>query len=140
MITKREAVLQALHSVLLGLPQAALRGGILPERMPLDGVFILRDGDPGDPEITLSPLAYHFEHKAEIEALLQVADHRDEHFDLMTAALGAALHADRTLGGLCDWVEAKAPQQVDMPIEGSAHFKAALIPVHLHYATSDALA
>ncbi len=140
MITKREAILRALHSILLGLPQAALRGGILPERMPPDGLFILRDGDPGEPETTLSPLAYHFEHKAEIEAILQVADHRDANFDLMTAAFGAALHADRTLGGLCDWVEAHAPQPINMPIEGAAHFKAALIPVHLHYTTSDPLA
>jgi len=139
MMSKRETILQALHSVLLGLPQAALRDGILPERIPPDGLFILRDGEPGEPEVTLSPLAYHYEHKAEIEAIVHVADNRDANFDIMTSALGAALHADRTLGGLCDWIEAAAPQIIDMPVEGAAAFKAAIIPVHLHYTTSDPL-
>jgi len=37
MMSKRETILQALHSVLLGLPQAALRDGILPERIRLMG-------------------------------------------------------------------------------------------------------
>lgn len=139
MMSKRETILQALHSVLLGLPQAVLRDGILPERIPADGLFILRDGEPGDPEMTLSPLTYHYEHKAEIEAIVHVADHRDAHFDIMTSSLGAALYADRTLGGLCDWVEAAAPQIIDMPVEGAAAFKAAIIAVHLYYTTSDPL-
>ena len=40
--------------------------------------------------------------------------------------------ADRTLGGLCDWVEAEAPRPVDLPVEGAASLKAAVIPVILH--------
>jgi hypothetical protein len=53
---------------------------------------------------------------------------------------GAALAADRTLGGLCDWVEAEAPRPVDLPIDGAASLKAAVIPVVLHYSTADPLA
>ena len=60
---------------------------------------------------------------------------------LATAQLtGAALAADRTLGGLCDWVEAEAPRPVDLPVEGAASLKAAVIPVVLHYSTADQLA
>lgn len=140
MITKREAVLQALHTVMFSLEPMTVRGGALPERISAKGLFILRDGEPGDPQVTMSPLAYHYEHKAEIEAIIQVGDHLDTNFDLMTADLGKALQADRTLGGQCDWVEAHAPQLVDLPIEGASAFKAALIPVHLHYTTSDPLA
>ena len=47
---------------------------------------------------------------------------------------------DRTLGGLCDWVEAEAPRPVDLPVEGAASLKAAVIPVILHYTTADPLA
>lgn len=140
MTSKRETVLQALHNVLLGLPHSAVRGGVLPERLPANGLFILRDGEPGEPDVTMSPLTYHYEHKAEVEAIIQISDHLDTNFDLMTSALGAAINGDRTLGGLCDWVEAKAPQPVDLPMEGVAHFKAAIIPVHLHYSTGDPLA
>ncbi|CUH60235.1 hypothetical protein [Thalassobacter stenotrophicus] len=140
MATKREQVLRALHQKMETLPQVTMRGGALPERLPGAGLFILRDGEPGDPEVTLSPLAYHYEHKAEIEAMRHGADHRDAAFDDMIAALGVALHADRTLGGLCDWVEAEAPQEVDLPVEGASAFKAASITVVLHYTSADPLA
>ena len=44
-------------------------------------------------------------------------------FDSLIAAIGTALEADRTLGGLCDWVEPEAPASVDLPIEGAAALK-----------------
>jgi hypothetical protein len=44
------------------------------------------------------------------------------------------------LGGLCDWVEAEAPRPVELPVEGAASLKAAVIPVVLHYSTADPLA
>ena len=138
MPSTREATLAALHARLLTVPATTLRGEVLPERVPAAGLLILRDGEPGEPEVTLSPLRYHYQHRAEIEAVVQGAD-RDADFDRLTASIGAALAADRTLGGLCDWVEAEAPRQVDLPIEGAASLKAAVIPVVLHYTTADPL-
>ena len=105
MPTTRETILVALHARLSATPATALRGAVLPERVPAEGLLILRDGEPGELEVTLSPLAYHYQHRAEIEAIVQGAD-RDATFDSLTATIGAALAADRTLGGLCDWVEA----------------------------------
>ena len=64
---------------------------------------------------------------------------RDTAFDTLCASIGASLAADRTLGGLCDWVEAEAPQPVDLPVDGAASLKAAVIPVVLHYSTADPL-
>ncbi len=93
----------------------------------------------GSREVTLSPLAYHYQHRAEIEAVVQ-GTNRDTDFDTLTASVGAAITADRTLGGLCDWVEAEAPRPVDLPVEGAASLKAAVIPVVLHYSTADQLA
>jgi len=138
MITPCETILTALHARLSALPAAALRGEALPERVPADGLLILRDGDPGDPEVTLSPLRYHYQHRAEIEAVVQGAA-RDATFGTLCASVGAALAADRTLGGLCDWVEAEAPRPVDLPVEGAAALKAAVITVVLHYTTADPL-
>ena len=134
----RETILVALHARLSALPATALRGDVLPERVPDAGLLILRDGEPGEPEVTLSPLAYHYQHRAEIEAVVQGAD-RDGAFDALCASIGAVITADRTLGGLCDWVEAEAPQPVDLPFEGAASLKAAAIPVTLHYSTTDPL-
>ena len=134
----RETILMALHRLLQTLPATALRGEVLPERIPTAGLMILRDGEPGEPEVTLSPLRYHYQHRAEIEAVVQGAS-RDADFDTLCASIGAAISADRTLGGLCDWVEAEAPRPVDLPVEGAACLKAALIAVVLYYTSADPL-
>jgi hypothetical protein len=138
MPTPRETILAALHARLSALPAPVLRGEVLPERVPPAGLLILRDGDPGEPAATVSPLRYHYQHRAEIEAVVQGND-RDATFDALTASIGAVLAADRTLGGLCDWVEAEAPRPVDLPIDGAAALKAAVIPIVLHYASADPL-
>tara|TARA_R110002096_G_scaffold430156_1_gene643673 strand:- start:121 stop:552 length:432 start_codon:yes stop_codon:yes gene_type:complete len=142
MPTTRETILQALLAALQAVPGATvLREEVLPERLPAGGLVILRDGDPGAPEVTLSPLAYHYEHRAEIEVIVQgkTPAARAAEFDTLVQAIGMELVADRTLGGLCDWTEAQAPQPVDLPVEGAAALKAAIIPVILTYTTADPL-
>jgi hypothetical protein len=138
MPTPRETILAALHARLSAVSATALRGDVLPERVPAEGLLILRDGEPGEPEVTLSPLRYHYAHRAEIEAIVQGAV-RDTAFDALCASIGTVLAADRTLGGLCDWVEAEAPRPVDLPVEGAASLKAASITFVLHYTTADPL-
>ena len=138
MPTSRETILAALHTLLQALPATALRGDVLPERIPPAGLLILRDGEPGEPEVTLSPLRYHYQHRAEIEAVVQGAD-RDAAFDTLTASIGVALAADRTLGGLCDWVEAEAPRPVDLAVEGAASLKAAIVTIVLTYTAENPL-
>ena len=140
MPTKRETILAALHARLQTLAAPVLRGDVLPERIPATGLIILRDGKPGEPEVTLSPLTYFYEHRAELEVVIQAGTERDAQFDALTANIGTMLEGDRTLGGLCDWIEAEAPEPVDLPIEGAAALKAAVIIVVLHYATGDTLA
>lgn len=135
----RENILVALHARLSALPATVLRSDVLPERVPTAGLLILHDGEPGVPEVTLSPLRYHYQHLAEIEAVVQGAA-RDAAFDTLTASIGATISADRTLGGFCDWVEAEAPRPVDLAVEGAAGLKAAVITIVLHYSTADPLA
>jgi len=72
--------------------------------------------------------------------VVQAPDGRANAFDTLVAKIGTALEADRTLGGLCDWAEPEAPASVDLPIEGAAALKAALITVVLHYTTTGPLA
>ena len=57
-----ETILPALPAQLTALPSTAQRGDVLPERVPASGLLILRDGEPGEPEVTLSPLRYHSQH------------------------------------------------------------------------------
>ncbi|GAA0300605.1 acyl-CoA transferase [Rhodovulum strictum] len=140
MPTTRKTVLAALHARLQPLAALTLRDEVLPERIPAAGLIILRDGQPGEPEVTLSPLRYHYQHRAELEVVVQAGTSRSSVFDDLVAAIGAALEADRTLGGLCDWVEPEAPASVDLPVEGAAALKAAVITIVLHYTTTGPLA
>jgi hypothetical protein len=126
MPTSRENILQAVPAA------GVLRGAILPERIPTGGLLILRDGDPGTPEVTLSPPQFHFEHRAEVKLIVQGAD-SDAIFDALTASMAAAISVDRTLGGLCDWLA----QPVDLPVEGAEGLKAAIVPINLTYTTTD---
>ncbi|WP_445811278.1 acyl-CoA transferase [Yoonia sp.] len=141
MPSPRETILTALADLLRTVPHVpVLRGEVLPERIPPSGLMILRDGNPGEPGVTLSPLMYHYQHSAELEVIVQTGEQRDARFDRLIGRIGAAISADRTLRGLCDWVESEAPEPVDLPVEGSATIKAAIIPIILHYAMVDPLA
>ena len=140
MPTTRETTLVALHTRLQPLAALVLRDEVLPERIPPAGLIILRDGQPGEPEVTLSPLRYHYQHRAELEVVVQAGTGRASAFDTLIAAIGTTLEIDRTLGGLCDWVEPEAPASIDLPIEGAASLKAAVITVVLHYTTTGPLA
>lgn len=145
MSSARETVLIALHNLIVGAAvsgEEVLRNEPLPDDIPSPGVLIVRDGDPGNPDVTMSPVTYHYEHRAEIEAIVQHANSatRDTNFDDLLGIVGLAVASDTTLGGLCDWLEIKAPAPVDLPSEGAAAIKAAVIPVMIYYSTSDPLA
>ena len=98
----------------------------------------VRSRDADEQRALMDAVSIVRQHRTEIEAIVQGND-RDAAFDTLTASIGAAIAADRTLGGLCDWVEAEAPRSVDLPVEGAASLKAAVIPVVLHYSTADPL-
>lgn len=139
-MTPRETILSALADLLRTVPHVpVLRGEVLPERVPAAGLMILRDGNPGEPGVTLSPLTWHYQHRAELEVVMQANAGRDAAFDHLITQIGAAISANRTLLGLCDWVEAEAPESIDLPVEGASSLKAAIIPVVLHYSTEDPL-
>lgn len=141
MPSKREQVLDALMERLRLVPAVqARRGGELPVVIPPDGLMILRDGDPGEPEVTLSPLLYEYRHMAEIEVVLQPYGDASDALDAVLVALGGVLEADRTLGGLCEWVEPEAPVPVDTPVEGALAMMATIVPVALIYTTTGPLA
>lgn len=142
MTTKREEVLSALHTLLLGIGGGVTvhRNEVLPERIPAAGLLILRDGTPGEAEVTLSPLRYHWQHRAEIEVFVRGQSNLELAFDILAEQVGQAIAADRTLGGLCDWIETDAPEPADLAVEGAPTIKAAVLILTLHYTSADPLA
>jgi hypothetical protein len=67
MPTPRETILAALHARLSALPATVRRNEVLPEKVPEAGLVILRDGDPGEPDITLNPRPAFYNHRVELE-------------------------------------------------------------------------
>lgn len=125
-MSKRLAVLAALKAMIRNaLPQATVLGldghEAPPASVPRGGLVVIRTGDPGEPvEVTMGPLTYWWDHAIPIEvsAMRTSGSSSEQVLDVMLVAIGAAITADRTLGGLCDWVEPAAPATDDIYPEG----------------------
>ncbi|SER49773.1 hypothetical protein SAMN04490244_101267 [Tranquillimonas rosea] len=144
MASTSETILEALAALLDAAKPAGAsfeRNATLPGTIPAAGTLILRDGDPGEPEVLISPPVYFYEHRAELDLVVDrnSATERDAVFDAAKTAVAAALAADRTLGGLCDYVIGEAPEPIDLPVEGAATLKAATIGIILQYGSPDPL-
>ncbi len=142
MMSKREAILSALTEVLrMGLSAAVRRNEMLPERVPAEGLVILRDGDPGEPDVTLNPRAEFYSHRVEIEAYVpRDPDGGGEAaLDQLLGAIGAALRVDETLGGLAENLTPSAPETGAVAVEGAAPVLTARLVVTVEYLVSDPL-
>ncbi len=140
MTTRREEVLSSLFILLQGISGVVVqRNEVLPERIPAAGLLILRDGTPGEAEVTLSPLRYHWQHRAEVELFVRGSSGLELAFDTLAERIGQVIAADRTLGGLCDWIETDAPEPADLAVEGAPTIRAAVLILTLHYTSNDPL-
>lgn len=143
MTSKRETVLAGVKALIASaLPNAeVIRNLAKPERIPPGGLAIVRDGDPGEPEVVLSPLTYIYTHRIPIElaAYETSSEIREQALDSMLGAIGAAVVADRTLGGRCDFVEAEAPATGDIETAGARTARWADAAIVAVYATTDPL-
>lgn len=143
MASKREQVIDAVKALVAGaLPFAEVKRNLdKPERIPPGGLVIVRDGDPGEPEVLLSPLAYIYEHRLVIEIAAYASDTqtREQVIDTMLAAIGAGVMADRTLGGLCLFLETEAPSSGDAETAGTKSARWAEAAIVAQYATANPL-
>lgn len=143
MASQREQVLSALFARLQLIPLAAVkRNEALPQAVTAGGLIVLRDGDPGEPDVTLNPRSEFYSHRAEIEAFMtQPAGGGGEAaLDALLAEIGAALASDRSLGGLAENLTWSAPEVSVLAIEGAAPILTARITVTIEYLVSDPLA
>ena len=106
-----------------------------------NGMIIMRDGASEEPDVLLSPLTYIYQHIVHVEVMVQDADSatRDSELDTLLGAIGGVITADRSLGGLAEWVESNAPAFIEEPIEGAPTVKAAQLSVMVRFATNDPL-
>jgi hypothetical protein len=83
----------------------------------------------------LSPLAFAIEHRGEVEVTAGGATPaaRSALLDALLVDIGAAITADRTLGGAVEWAQPGSPEFQDVEFEGAAAARAALVPVTLWF-------
>lgn len=144
MPSKRETILQALDArlkaTLTPLRVDYARNVAVPTKIGLTGKVILRDGEPGEPDVTLSPPIWSYEHRAELEVYFQGGDGtRAVPLDDLLVKISQAIATDRTFGGLCNWCEPEAAQPSDIPVQAGLGFSAVTVGVWLHYETTDPL-
>jgi hypothetical protein len=144
--SQRESAIGALFAVLgqlsLGMSGTTVkRNAALPERVADQAMAILRDGEMGEPEVSLSPLTYHWQHQVAIELFVADPDAstRDARMDGLLTELATLIEADRTLGGVVEYAEIGAPKFDELAPDGSSGIKACLLPVVLHYSSSGPL-
>ena len=142
MATRREHVLATLNERLRATTAATVRRNeVLPEKVPAAGLVILRDGDPGEPDVTLNPRSEFYSHRVEIEAYVsRDANGGEAALDALLGAIGSALRIDPSLGGLAENLVPSAPETGALAIEGAAPILTARLIVTVEYLVSDPLA
>lgn len=142
-MSQRENAIGALFAVLgqLSLGATVKRNAVLPERVSDQAMAILRDGDMGEPEVSLSPLTYHWQHQVVIELFVADPDAsaRDARMDGLLVELATLIEVDRTLSGVIEYAEIGPPKFDEMAPDGIGGIKACLLPVVLHYGSSGPL-
>lgn len=142
MISRREEVIQAVKALMVVAAPAAevARDAPWPKRPDPGGTIILHDGDPGEPEITLSPLRYTYNHELELEVLgPEGSDARHELLDALLIPIGLAVETNRTLGGLTEWLEISAAAPEDVVTENGQPVRATTLRITAVYTTNNPL-
>ena len=147
-VSQRERAIGALFAVLgqLTLGQASgptllKRNSALPERLSDHAMAILRDGEMGEPELTLSPVMYHWQHETLVELFVADPDaaRRDARMDALLVQLDELLAANPGLGGAVEFCVASTPKFEELFVEGAAGIKSCVVPIVLHYSSASAL-
>ena len=139
MTSTTETSLQAFATLVDNAVSAKFeRNASVPEKIPAEGLVVLRDGNPGLPDEALGGFdnAY-YEHEVEIE--IYVADGaqntRDGLFDDIVTAIGTALESDPDLGGLIFGMSYARPDVAVEIVPGSHAIKSGVLTLTLDYET-----
>ena len=141
-MSRREEILSALAAVLAThLSANVRRNAVLPEKVPAEGLVILRDGEPGEPDVTLNPRSEFYAHGVELEAYMpsDPSGGGEAALDQLLTAVGAALRIDTSLGGLAENLTPSAPETGMLALEGAAPVLTGRFVITLEYLVSDPL-
>lgn len=137
-MSKRESAINAVINILKTSTTFEIqRNTPIPTTALSTGLVVVRDGESGEPEVTMSPTQYHYEHKIDLE-VFGVGTNLDTALDTMLENIATALEANTTLNGVVDNLYLTAPA-FDLTIDASIRCKAAIINVVVFYSTNSPL-
>ena len=136
----REAIKAALANTIgAALPDARLEGfdgaPAKPGAIGAGGLVELEGISDGGPRVDLNPFTYHKTARFDLVVAARTADSAGA----MLAAIGAAIEADRTLGGASEWADADGGDFDDQTQAGSAGHCEVRITVSAEYTTTNPL-
>jgi|GEM_PF-2945912 len=99
------------------------------------GLVIVQHGEIGEPQIILSPRSYGYEHAITLDV---TAPTRAD-VDAILGLIRDWIEADRSLGGLTDWLDVQAPQTGNAETYGSASHPFAVVELVATYTTPSPL-
>lgn len=142
--SRAEEILEKLRTLLAaGCDARVERNSVLPEKIPADGLIVIYDGDPGEPEQVLGGFnnAY-YEHQIEVVLYIEEGDaaQRDLKFDAMLVQIGQVLEANPKLDGLVAGLSYARPEIAIEPVIGAPAIKTGTLIVMAEYDTSSPLA
>lgn len=145
-MSTRLDVLRAIATLIrTAVPDATVIGvdddAVESSTVPAGGKVVIDAGDPGEPQVILGPVTYLWTHRV---PLLVVADgiegvSPEQAVDDLLTPIGAAIVADRTLGGRADWFDAVAPETSDLVFESGPSPRRADAVLLVTYATTNPL-
>jgi len=136
------ALVTWLQGVLPGVTVIGLdNDAAAPERVPGTGLVVVRYGDPGEATVDMSPPTYNYSHEFPLEIAARKTDAitSAEALDALLEDIADAVEADRFLGGVVDYLDAKAGVTGDLTINGTEPARASYPSIVADYATSKAL-
>lgn len=129
--SKAEEILEKLKTVLGdGCSARVERNSVLPEKIPNDGLIVIYDGDPGDPDLVLGGFgSAYYQHAIEIVVYVEEGNpaQRDQKFDAMLLEIGQALESNPDLDGLVAGLTYSRPEVSIEPVIGGPAIKTGTI-------------
>lgn len=103
--------------------------------------LVIRDGDTGEPEASLSPPTYEYQHEAALALTVVKAGKQDADtlFSCVVEKISTRIAAAPTLGGKVDYVQLGGLNTDEVDQDVLNGFKAAILPVTLYYTTTSPL-
>ncbi len=139
MTSKTETILQTLATLLDEATTSKFeRNASVPEKIPSDGLIILRDGNPGLPDEALGGFGeVYYEHETEIEIYVAEGNQtdRDATFDTLIMQIGDALENSSALDGLIFGMSYARPDVTIEIVPGTHAIKSGVINLILDYET-----